>query len=200
MVVVRLLFAFFSVSFHLSFFVSLFLSLFLLSFLVSSSLSSTRVDVYDGAKAQAELDAQVSRVACRSVGSSSASTRLQDLRLLLTGLGTLLACLAQFYPPGKYPHNFWGLALACPLYVLVNALVTWWLPAQEQDICCEISLRPNNTLTVRSHFDPEKHLYGLRTAKDGPLVTRRLGELFTETGFIRLKVLEGLVQDALKKK
>jgi hypothetical protein len=31
--------------------------------------------------------------------------RLSNLRIMLTGLGTLLAVIAQFYPPGRYPHN-----------------------------------------------------------------------------------------------
>jgi hypothetical protein len=152
------------------------------------SLSTTRVDVYDASKAHAELDSQVGKIASKNL-DGYLSTRLQDYRLLLTGLGTALACLAQFYPPGKYPQNFWGLIVACPLYVVLNVVVTYWLPAQEQDIACEVVVSKGGAVTVvRSKLETDKHTYGI-SVKEGVFVTRKLGELFTEEGFVRVKVL-----------
>lgn len=154
------------------------------------ALSATRVNVYEAVAARAELDKEAGRAASAQLGLP-VSTRLQDLRLLLTGLGTGLACLAQFYPPGKYPANFVGLAIACPLYVVVNALVTYWLPAQEKDIAAEVG-----ATVLHSRLDTERHVYAL-AAGSGKWVERPLGQLFTEEGFVRLKVLRAQVEETL---
>ncbi len=156
-----------------------------------AGLSATRVDVYEAVAARAELDKEAAKAASAALGAP-VSTRLQDLRLLLTGLGTALACLAQFYPPGKYPANWVGLAIACPLYVVVNGLVTYWLPAQEQDIAAEVG-----GVVLRSRLDTERHVYGLSAG--GAWAEERLGRLFTEEGHVRLAVLAALVQQALAK-
>ena len=154
-------------------------------------LSETRVEVYDERAARAELDGHAGRLASAALGQPL-STRLQDYRLALTGLGTALACLAQFWPPGKYPANWVGLAIACPAYVVVNALVSWWLPPQEQDIAAEVG-----GLALRSRLDPEAQRYEL-AARPGAWRGRPLGALFTEDGRVRLRVMRQLVTEALE--
>lgn len=156
-----------------------------------SGLSATRVNVYEVAQARGELDSQVSEAAS-SLLSCAPSMRLSNLRLLLTGLGTALACLAQFYPPGKYPANFWGLVVACPAFVVVNALVTYWLPLQEQDIACEIASR-----RFRSCFDTKALSYAVSVDDWASRSTRPLGELFTASGHVRLKVVRDMVSEVL---
>ena len=76
---------------------------------------------------------------------------------------------------------------------MINMLVMYWLPAQEQDIVVELSGGP----TVRSRLDTEKLTYSVRSGKQW--VARELGELFSEERRARLAVVESLVATALKK-
>ena len=97
--------------------------------------------------------------------------------------------MAQFYPPKTYPGNFYALAVCCPLFVVVNFLVTYWLPGQEQDIVCETESK----LVVRSRLDTDRHMYGLcSTATGGKWKEAPLGQLFLENGTLRPHVLEQL--------
>lgn len=63
---------------------------------------------------------------------------------------------------------------------------------------CELKVN-DKTVVLRSRFDTASHVYELRSSVSGQPVSRRLGELFTEEGFVRLRVLEAMVQQALKK-
>ena len=123
--------------------------------------------------------------------------RLSNLRILLTGIGTMLAVIAQFYPPKTYPGNFWALAVCCPSFFVINMLVTYWLPGQEQDIVCE-----TKSLVVRSKLDTDSKSYSLRAGKE-PTGTNwktvPLGRLFSKDGTLRPHVLEAQVDSILPK-
>ena len=152
---------------------------------------SGRVNLDDAQAIMTELDTGVCHFVRTKKGSLS--TRLSNLRLVLTGLGTLLAVIAQFAPPKTYPGNFWALVVCCPLFVIVNGLVTYWLPAQEQNIVCE----QGSSLVIRSRLDEDKHSYSLSSTSSKGWKSKSLGQLFEEDGTLRNVVLQDLVNSIL---
>lgn len=145
------------------------------------------------------------------------------MRLLLTGLGTLLAVVAQFYPPGKvptllpaprgslrpppqYPDNFAALIVCCPLYVVVNALVTYWLPGLEQDIVARTASRKGSPgVELRTALDDQAATYRAWTTRLGggaPLTdaTRELGALFCDDGTLYEPGVRALKEAVIKGK
>jgi hypothetical protein len=74
---------------------------------------------------------------------------------------------------------------------VVNALVTYWLPAQEQDIVCIAG-----SLCVRSELDVDKMCYKLR-GTNGDWKKVSLGSLFTKEGVLKAAILENLVKQVL---
>ena len=155
-----------------------------------------KVNVYDAPAVKLLLDTQVSKVL--SSKSYSLNMRLSNLRILLTGLGTLLAVIAQFYP-AKFPENWWCLMVCCPLFVVVNALVTYWLPAQEQDIIAEVdSGRGQQGFQVRGDVDTKAKEYWLAVGQ-GPRVARALGDLLSKDGELREGCLAELVEEAVSR-
>lgn len=121
-------------------------------------------------------------------GRFVANHYLSNLRILLTFIGTMLAVVAQFYPPGKvwrrrwrfvlvlfassahdgldgwqYPQNFAALIVCCPAYFVVNMVVTYWLPRQEQDIVgATYGSKGTRALQLRSELDVNEHMYEVR--------------------------------------
>ena len=74
----------------------------------------------------------------------------------------------------------------------MNALVTWWLPAQEQNIVCI-----SGSTCVRSELDVDKLSYKLRS-NDGAWQVAGLGKLFDSDGVLKSAVLDNLVRNVVK--
>lgn len=155
---------------------------------------AAKVNLYDGQSVKGALDAGATAVLEGAAGGRGLDMGLSNLRLMLTGLGTGLALVAQFWPPRTYPGNWWALAVCCPLFVLVNALVTYWLPSREQDIVAVTRASP--PLVLRSQLDTHNHLYRLST-KPNVWKSAPLGSLFTKDGTLRTQVLEDFVKSVL---